>query len=260
MENFSANPSDIKKIGVDKIKSEVSDFIKYEETLLSKFGYSFLRKIIAPIIRGIWVDEVEGLHNFPKEGSALVALNHSSYFDFLTFGSVSPRKIHFLAAEKLFKAPHWRVLMELSGQIRVDRNNPDKSKTFAHVFSALEQGRVVGIFPEGTRSADGKIQKPFNGVAKIALKAKVPVVPVGLIGTYEIMSRSDNMPKLKKAKIKIGAPHHFKEYHDIDHTDEHYEIVTERVMLSVASLAGKEYPHLKHHIIENGEAKLKKNV
>lgn len=237
------NLSAVKKF-LRKEERKIEEFVEYEETLLAKFGYALLRKILAPFIRLFWVAEVEGLHNIPKEGAVIIASNHESYFDFLCFGSISPRKIHYLAAEKFFESKLWRPLMNMTGQIKVDRKHPDKTKVFSQVFSALNQGRMIGIFPEGTRSPDGKLLKAFKGVGRIALKSKTPIVPVGIIGTYEIMSRHDKYPKLKKAKIKIGAPMHFKELHDVNHSDEHYAVVTDKVMLKIAELAGKEYPHI----------------
>ena len=230
-----------------KEEKKVEEFVEYEETLIAKWGYAVLRKIMAPFVRLFWIAEVEGLHNIPKDGAVIVASNHESYFDFLCFASISPRKIHYLAAEKFFESRLWKPLMKLTGQIRIDRKHPDKTKVFQQVFSALNQGRMIGIFPEGTRSPDGKLLKAFTGVGRIALKSKTPIVPVGMIGTYEIMSRHDKYPKLKKAKIKIGEPLHFKEFHDIEHDHIHYKTVTDKVMLKIAELTGEEYPHIDEY-------------
>jgi 1-acyl-sn-glycerol-3-phosphate acyltransferase len=219
--------------------------ITFEETRLIRWGYSFLRATLGRLIRWLWVDHVEGIHNMPLEGPIIIASNHQSFFDFLCFISIAPRKIHYLAAEKFFHSPFWKILMKMSGQIKVDRHSSDHTEALSTVYSALDQGRVIGIFPEGTRSLDGKLQKAFTGVGKIALTKKVPIIPVGLIGTYEIMSKGKKLPSLKKATIKIGEPMHFKEFHDIDHGKEHYRIVTDKVMLKIAELSGKEYPHIE---------------
>jgi 1-acyl-sn-glycerol-3-phosphate acyltransferase len=245
----------LKKIEEKRIKIEkkiISEeeklvgFAKYEETRFAKWSHALIRKIIGPIVRWLWVGKVEGLHNIPKEGPVIIASNHESYFDFLCFSAISPRKIHYLAAEKFFKSRLWRPLMKMTGQIRVDRDHPDKSKVFSQVLSALEQGRMIGIFPEGTRSRDGKMLKAFTGIAQIALKAKVPIVPVGVKGTYEIMAPHNKFPKLnKKADFNIGEAMHFKEFHDIVHTDKHFRIVTDKVMVTIGDLCGKGYPHVE---------------
>lgn len=216
---------------------------KYEEGRIAKYFYSLIKFLLSPIIRKLWVAEVEGLHNIPKDGAFLLAANHESYFDFLCSVAVSPRKIHYLAAEKFFESKLWRPLMKLTGQIRVDRKSKDKNEVLDQVFSALEQGRVIGIFPEGTRSRDGNFTKAFTGVAKIALRARVPVVPVGIVGTFEIMSPHDKFPKLRKAILRFGEPMHFKELYDIDHNETHYRLVTDKIMHRIAALTGRHYPH-----------------
>lgn len=258
---FKKTEKEIEK-DVSKIGEEIKDiakadieFFEYEEKLFAKWGYSIIRKTLGPIIRWLWVSEIEGLENIPKNGPVIIASNHESYFDFLCFTAASPRKIHYMAAEKFFNKAVWKQLMQLTGQIRVDRKHPDKSKVFQQVFSALKQGRMMGIFPEGTRSPDGKLLKAFTGVAKIALQAKVPVVPVGMIGTYEIMSRHDKRPKLKKAKIKIGKPIYFNEYHNIEHKDHHFREVTDKIMLEIAELTGEKYLHA-----ELGEEHIKREI
>ncbi len=234
------------------VKKEAGEFIEeYKETKLAKYGYSFLKKIISPIIKFFWVAEIEGLHNIPKDGAVIIASNHESYFDFLCFASISPRKVHYLAAEKFFENKIWNVLMQLTGQIKVDRKNHNKSKVHQQVYSALYQGRVIGIFPEGTRSPDGKLLKAFTGVAKFALNSKTPVIPVGMTGTYEIMSRHDKFPKFKKAKIKIGEPMHFKEFYDMEHADDHFQAVTDKIMLKIAELTGEEYVHARFNKIKD---------
>jgi 1-acyl-sn-glycerol-3-phosphate acyltransferase len=213
----------------------------FKETRTIKFGYSLIRKILGPIIRKVWIEEIEGLENIPKDGPVIVASNHQSYFDFICFIAASPRKVHYLAAEKFYKSRVWRPVMNLTGQIKVDRLAHDKSEMYNKVYSALNQGEMIGIFPEGTRSSDGEIHKSFTGVAKFALGAKVPVLPVGIIGTYDIMSRNDKYPKLKKAKIKIGKPMYFHEYDNIQPADSDYRLVTDKIMSQVADLAEKKY-------------------
>jgi len=227
---------------------EIREYLEFQEKRIARWSYSLIKRLLGPIIRKIWIHEVEGLENIPKEGPVIVASNHESYFDFICFIAVSPRKVHYLAAEKFYTSKFWRPLMHLTSQIKVDRKAKDKTDVHQIVFSALKQERVIGIFPEGTRNrvSDGKLQKAFTGVAKYALKAKVPVVPVGVIGTYDVMSPHDKLPRFKKkVKIKIGEAVHFKEYYDIEHTEEHFEEVTNKIMLKIAELSGKEYPYIE---------------
>ena len=231
----------------EEIKEEVKEiveFVEYKETLFMKWGYSLIRTIFGPIVRKLWLHKVEGIENIPKEGSVIIASNHESYFDFICFIAASPRKIHYLAAEKFYKSPFWRPLMKITGQIKVDRASKDKHHTHKIVFSALNKEKMVGIFPEGTRSRDGNMLKAYVGVAKYALDARTPVVPVGVIGTRDIMPAHGKFPKLnKKARIKIGEPMYFHEHYGKQHDEKLLRDITDKIMLKIANLAEKEYPH-----------------
>ncbi|MDP3935256.1 MAG: lysophospholipid acyltransferase family protein [Candidatus Giovannonibacteria bacterium] len=231
-------------------EKKAEEFIEYEETLLSKWGYKFLKTFFGPIIRWIWIKEVRGLENIPKESAVIIASNHMSYFDFFCFIAISPRNIHYLAAEKFLYSRFWRALIALTGQVVVNRWSKDKSREHQIVFSLLKQKRMFGIFPEGTRSQTGKIQKPFTGVARFALKSQTPIIPVGISGTYEIMPPSAKFPKLlKHCSINIGKPIYLHDHYKIANGDEEnkklHETITHHVMKEVAQLCGQDYPHDK---------------
>jgi len=199
--------------------------------------YWVLKSLAGPIVRLIWIKKVAGLENLPQKGPFVVAANHSSYFDFISLMAVLPHRVYFLAAEKFYESWFWRPLVAGTGQIKVDRQNPDKQEVFQKIFELLKNGQVVGIFPEGTRSADGKIGKTFTGVAKIATEAKVPVVPVGISGTYEIMSRHDKKPKfIKNITINIGKPIYLEEYYSRAGDEAAMRQATDAIMGQVSSL------------------------
>ena len=167
--------------------------------------FKLIKISIGNLIKLIWLGKVRGLENIPKKGGCIICANHSSYFDFLMLGAICPRRIYFLAGEVFFKKWQWRWLVKLTRQIRVDRNNKDKSESVKEVVKFLEEGKVVGIFPEGTRSVDGEIHNFYNGAVRIALKTRFPIIPVGIKGTYKIMSRFDKFPKFdRKCDIEFG--------------------------------------------------------
>lgn len=166
--------------------------------------YWILKYTVGTLIKIIWVKKVNGISNIPKKGSFIICANHSSYFDFFTLIAVCPRRIYFLAGEVFFKKWQWSWLVKSTGQIRVDRNSHDKSESINKAIEYLKMGRVIGIFPEGTRSSDGKLQKFYNGAARISIKSQLPILPVGIVGAFEIMSRFDKYPKFKKCSINIG--------------------------------------------------------
>lgn len=212
---------------------------------LQSLAYLFLKIFVFPIIRLIWVGRVNGLENIPQKSGVIIASNHKSYFDFICFSAVSPRMLHYLTAAIFFKKWWWRPLVTLTGQIKVERYGSNKRKSakqaLAQAVSLLRQGEVIGIFPEGTRSRSGKLQKAFTGVARLALTAKVPVVPVGMIGTYKIMSPHENLPHFKKCQIRVGESMSFEEYYGQQDNSVVLEKVTTHVMSSIAKLAGEEY-------------------
>ena len=138
--------------------------------------------------------------------------------------------------------------MMATSQIKVERTAKDKEEAHGLVKTALEQNRAIGIFPEGTRSPDDEIQKPFTGVARYAISHRVKVLPVGIIDTFKVMARHHAIPRFKKVvQIHVGNPIEFTEFHKENCTPKEYEEATHRIMLEVAKLAKKDY---RHHLYE----------
>lgn len=204
-------------------------------------GYSLLKFLLSPLVKLIWIKRVNGLENIPKKGPVIIAANHSSYFDFICFIAVCPRKIYYLAAEKFYKSRFWRPLVKLTGQIKVERQTGDKTEAIEKADSILKRGDILGIYPEGTRSADGEIHKPFIGVAKFALKNKVLVVPIGIKGTFKILPRQKRFPRFKKiAEINIGRPMNFSQYFGQEENKEVLNEITNEIMAEIANLSDKK--------------------
>lgn len=172
--------------------------------------YKVLQLFLAPLVKFLWVGSVNDRDNIPNDGAVILCSNHSSYLDFFILGSVLSRRVYFLAGEVFFKKALWRPLVKLTGQIRVDRDSKDKRGVYSGVEEVLSKGYVLGIFPEGTRSRDGKIHRGYNGAVKFASKYKIPIVPIGIIGSYDAWPPQNNMPKLKKCDIFIGQKYYVK--------------------------------------------------
>ena len=201
--------------------------------------YWILKILLGPLVKLIWIKKVEGLENIPKNGPCIIAANHSSYFDFLSLVAVLPRRIYFLAGEVFFKKWWWSWLVRSTGQIKVDRESKDKTEVKRSVLFILNHGKVIGLFPEGTRSSDGKIGKTFTGVADFALQAKVPVIPIGIIGAYEVMSRHDKKPKfIKNIEIRIGKALYFDKYYGIENNKEVLREITDKIIKEIIKLKG----------------------
>lgn len=200
--------------------------------------YWLLKYTCGPFIRLIWVSKVEGLDNIPKTGPVIIAANHSSYFDFLTLVAVCPRRVYFLAAEVFYRSWFWKPIMVLTGQIKVDRGSSDKSAVIAAGNTILHSGNILGVYPEGTRSRDGKMHKAYNGVAKFALNNKVDIVPLAIKGAFEIMSPTDKWPKLnKKCSLYFLEPLRYEDFKDFAEE----KIVQELLMPRIAEKIGGIY-------------------
>jgi 1-acyl-sn-glycerol-3-phosphate acyltransferase len=135
--------------------------------------------------------------------------------------------------------------MILTGQIKVERNSHDKSETHTIVHAHLDHGKVVGIFPEGTRSPyEIEMLYAFTGVAQYAMRSNVPVIPVGIKGTYHVMSKYDKRPKFKKiVTIHVGSQVKLDEYNHSKLDKKTYRVITDKIMLEIARLSGKNYSH-----------------
>jgi 1-acyl-sn-glycerol-3-phosphate acyltransferase len=163
----------------------------------------------------------------------------------LCFISISPRKIHFLSAEKFFNNPFWYPLVKLTGQIKVERKKHYKRDLHKTIFEHLAHDKMIGIFPEGTRSPyENEMLYAFTGVAKYAIRGKVPVLPVGIKGTYNVMAKHDKKPKFKKiVTIHIGRPMDFAEYSRSKMNKKAFRVLTDKIIMEIVKLSGKNYPH-----------------
>ena len=217
-----------------------------EHSWYVRYTYAFLKGFFGPIVRLVWIKKVEELENIPQTGPAIIAFNHQSYFDFLCFIAVCPRQIYYLSAEKFFSHPFWKHAMRFTGQIKVHRQEHDKKKLHATIHDHLKNGSIIGIFPEGTRAGHPiEMLHAFTGVARYAVNAGVPVIPVGIHGTHGVMARGDSMPKFRKiVSFHIGKSVHFTQHHGKELSEKEYRDLTDGIMLEISRLSGKTYPHV----------------
>ncbi len=215
----------------------------HSDGFLSRWGYPVITILFGPLVKRLWISAVHGLENIPKTGAYIIALNHESYFDFVCFTVAVNRRVHYLAAEKFFEHPLWKWVMRVMGAIRVDRFSGVNKTALREIMQRLENGSLVAIFPEGTRSPNGQLLRGKPGVAYLALHAGVPVIPVGLIGTYEIMSRADRFPRICKATVEIGKPMHFSRLFGTRPEPALLLQITHEIMLQIAALTGEHYPY-----------------
>ena len=208
-------------------------------------AYPIGKRIIPPIVKFFWAKEINGLQNLPKKGPFIIAANHASYMDHFMMSLLIPplnRKIHFLAKKEHFEGFFKMVWHTYAGAIPTDREKGGK-ETLKWAIKALKEGKIIGVHPEGTRSLTGKLQKAKTGVAQLALKAKVTIIPIGLIGTFEILPKGKYIPKLKKAVMNIGKPMYFNKYYNKPLNKKLLVEVTTKIMKAIAKLSNQRYDY-----------------
>lgn len=170
--------------------------------------YYFSRGICRVFFRLMGGIDSIGQENIPETGGVILCPNHISYVDPPAVGSGMRRQVHFMAKEELFKIPVIGGIIARAGSFPVRRGFADR-KALKRAMDLLNEGRVVCLFPEGTRSLDGKLKDPELGVALIALKTGAPVVPVALIGTSEVLPADARRPHRHRCTIVYGSPIRF---------------------------------------------------
>src|SRR5439155_3315538 len=175
----------------------------------------FLMKYVflGPILRLRYRPKAIGLENIPK-GPAIIAANHQSFLDDVLLPLVVPhRKVVFLGKEEYFRKWYLRWFFKGAGVIPVRREQSSASQAALDAgVGALREGKLIGIFPEGTRSPDGRLYRGKTGVARMALEAGVPVIPVAIVGTFEAMPYDQKLPKAGRVEIRFGKPLAFERH------------------------------------------------
>jgi 1-acyl-sn-glycerol-3-phosphate acyltransferase len=188
--------------------------------------YRFLRIIGRAILLLLRRWDVSGAENVPGKGGLIVASNHASYWDPVVLGCALPRQIYFLAKAELFAIPFLGPLITALGAFPVHRSGQDAGAV-KRALQLLKEERIVGIFPEGTRSHSGELLPAHMGAAMLALRARVPVLPVALAGTRGVFG---------KVRVVIGKPLDFS---GIPRGKDQYAPVAAAIMNEIAGLLKK---------------------
>ena len=151
----------------------------------------------------LWIREVIGLENLPPRGPALIVSNHQSYYDFLITGSLRLDNLAFLAVAKIRNTPIIKIFTRWHTTVYVDREKPGMT-FFRNLIRHLENEKLIVIYPEGTRSRTGKMLLPKQGFVELAMKNNIPIIPLAMKGTYEILPPHNRIPKLRKCSVIIG--------------------------------------------------------
>ncbi|GAB2851232.1 lysophospholipid acyltransferase family protein [Streptomyces deserti] len=203
--------------------------------------------LLGPLLRLAFRPRIEGLEHVPESGPAIVAGNHLSFSDHFLMPAVLRRRITFLAKKEYFTGPGLKgrltaAFFRSAGQIPVDRTGKEAGQAaIREGLGVLSKGELLGIYPEGTRSHDGRLYKGKVGVAVMALKAGVPVIPCAMIGTFEAQPPGKVIPNLHPVVIRFGEPLDFSRYTGMENEKAILRAVTDEIMYAILSLSGQEY-------------------
>lgn len=201
------------------------------------------RVFVVPTLRIAIRFRIEGLDNVPQVGPALVVANHLHNADPVLIIAAYTRPVLFMAKKELFSVPVIRWFVRQSGAFPVDRGKPDRS-ALRHAERLLSEGMLVGIFPEGTRSVTGGLTAPHPGVALLALRARVPIVPTAIFGT-EVLPFNGIKGRVRgrgwpRVTVRIGEPFEIAT-HDSPGRRRDLDVVAEEIMLAIARLLPPAY-------------------
>ncbi|MFJ6698882.1 lysophospholipid acyltransferase family protein [Streptomyces sp. NPDC091272] len=211
------------------------------------FYYVLKYVVIGPVLRLLFRPRIEGLGHVPGAGAAIVAGNHLSFSDHFLMPAVLKRRITFLAKAEYFTGPGVKgkltaAFFRSAGQIPVDRSGKEAGKAAVREgLGVLAKDELLGIYPEGTRSHDGRLYKGKVGVAVMAIRAGVPVVPCAMVGTFEIQPPGRKIPKVKRVTIRFGEPLDFSRFAGMENEKAALRAVTDEIMYAILALSGQEY-------------------
>lgn len=203
--------------------------------------------LIGPWLRILWRPWTEGVENVPTQGPAIIVSNHLSFSDSFFMPLMVSRKVTFLAKSDYFtgrgiKGLFTKMFFAGAGQVPVDRSGGRASEAaLLTALRILNDGNLLGIYPEGTRSGDGRLYRGRTGVARMALEAGVPVIPVAMIGTYEIQPPGQVKPRVRRVGMRFGAPLDFSRYEGLGGDRFILRSVTDEIIYALMDLSRQEY-------------------
>jgi 1-acyl-sn-glycerol-3-phosphate acyltransferase len=203
--------------------------------------------ILGPILKLFFRPWVEGVENLPEEGGAILASNHLSFSDSFFLPLEVERRVTFLAKGDYFtgrgiKGKLTAAFFKGINQVPVDRSGGRASEAALNKgVEILKSGELLGIYPEGTRSPDGRLYRGKTGIARMALEAGVPVIPVAMINTFEIQPPGQVVPRIMRVGIRIGKPLDFSRYAGMQDDRFVLRSITDEIMYELMLLSDQEY-------------------
>ena len=206
--------------------------------------------LLGPMLKLVFRPRTEGAENVPDEGPAILASNHLSYADWLFMPLTLPRRVTFVAKAEYFTSPGikgWfqKKFFSGAGQVPIDRSGASAAEgALSAAKRILSRGELFGIYPEGTRSHDGRLYRGKTGVARLALETKVPVIPIAVLGTDAIAPPGKKFGSLTRPLVRFGEPLDFSRYEGLENDRFVLRSITDEIMYEIMRLSGQEYVDL----------------
>ncbi len=213
--------------------------------------------LLGPLVSTVFRPTITGVEHVPRDGAAIIVCNHLSFVDSIFLPLAIPRQMTFLAKSDYFTGKGLRGaivkwFMTSAGQLPIDRSGGKASEASLNTgLGVLAEGRVLGIYPEGTRSPDGRGYRGRTGVARMVLEAHVPVIPVAVVGTDEVMPLGAKLPKVKKVSVVIGEPMDFSRFEGLENDRFVLRSITDEIVYRINELSGQEYVDVYASTVRN---------
>ncbi|MGH3444078.1 MAG: lysophospholipid acyltransferase family protein [Nocardioidaceae bacterium] len=202
---------------------------------------------VGPALRVVFRPRTEGADHVPETGPAILASNHLSYMDWLFLPLTLPRRVTFVAKAEYFTSPGikgWfqKRFFSGAGQVPIDRGGATAAEgALRSAEKILGAGGLFGIYPEGTRSHDGRLYRGRTGVARLALETRTPVIPVAVVGTNQIAPPGKRFGSFSRPVVRFGAPLDFSRYEGLENDRFILRSITDEIIYAIMRLSGQEY-------------------
>jgi len=203
--------------------------------------------LVGPLLKLVFRPQTEGATHVPATGPAILASNHLSYADWLFMPLTLPRRVTFVAKAEYFTEPGvkgWfkKTFFSGTGNVPIDRSGADAAEgALLAARKVLDEGELFGIYPEGTRSHDGRLYRGRTGVARLALETGVPVVPVAVLGTDVVAPPGKKFGAVVRPVVRFGEPLDFSRYEGLENDRFILRSITDEIMYEIMRLSGQEY-------------------
>ena len=205
--------------------------------------YPVAKAVLKPLFRASWKFDLQGLETIPATGGAILCPNHTSVLDSFFVPALLPRRVTYVGKAEYMDSWKTKHIFPALGMIPIDREGGDAAeRALSAAERVLRKGELFGIYPEGTRSRDGRLYRGHTGPARLALRAEVPIIPIGISGAREVMPPDARFPKLRlSVTIRFGTPITVDRYFDRASDNLVLRQIIDEVMFAIRELSGQEY-------------------